>query len=83
MTDWQPIETAPKDGTPILVAGGVDDNGPYAPNADMLRLMHAPTRAMWCGETWLIALAEACYVGVVRESPTHWMALPAPPNPTP
>ena len=76
---WQPIETAPKDGTVILLAGGEDDNSGHTSDPKLLAFMRAPCRAMWDHDSWLIGLAEACYVGIVRENPTHWMPLPAPP----
>lgn len=79
MSEWRPIETAPKDGTPILVAGGEDDNTKYA-DPDIRAFMRAPTRAMWDGDGWLITLAEAACVGVERLTPTHWMPLPTPPS---
>lgn len=79
--DWQPIETAPKDGTAILVAGGHDDSlhhvdgdGPWH------RFSKAPTRAAWDGSAWIVGLAEAGYVAIERNEPTHWMPLPAPPS---
>jgi hypothetical protein len=76
---WQPIETAPKDGTLVLLAGGHDDNVNYTRDEKLIAFMQAPCRAVWTGESWLIGLSEACCVGTERENPTHWMPLPEPP----
>lgn len=78
---WMPIETAPRDGTVILIAGGADDQMAYQ-SGRYDEFMQAPTRAMWSGGGWLIALAEACCVGIERINPTHWMPLPTPPEDT-
>lgn len=77
MSEWQPIETAPKDGTmvvlhwdwePLTVVGyfGASTNQP--PGDD-------PER-----ETWRVHWDEATLDGGFDE-PTHWMPLPSPPNP--
>lgn len=73
---WQPIETAPKDGTPILLAGGQDDE--YHPRCSERdkAFMTAPVRAMWDGDSWLIGIADAGCRGISRENPTSWMPLP-------
>lgn len=65
--DWQPIETAPKDGTGIL---GWPIVGRY--NEDM------PAPIAWDDEQWRMIAAE----GETAE-PTHWMPLPFAPNPCP
>lgn len=94
MTEWQPIETAPKDGTEILAFGmGVegepvvmwDDSKPRIP---MWRVIH------W-KETWYDDYAEQpdgsyrkdrkqgfAYWGPNPQQfrPTHWMPLPTPPT---
>lgn len=81
--DWQPIETAPRDGTPVLLAGGEDDTARYMTD-DEARRMRAPTRGWWTkGDGWVITLAEAGYVAVIRNDPTHWMPLPEPPQTQP
>ncbi len=70
--DWQPIETAPKDGTTIIAysPGGTYQNGiaypacvgtAYWRNADTLN------PGMWCGPY------------NPRGYPTHWQPMPAPP----
>jgi hypothetical protein len=65
MTDWQLIESAPKDGTPILVT-----RVPY----DGKRPRHI---AMWKSgraisvKTWWVDGGRR-----LRYSPTHWMHLP-------
>lgn len=64
MSEWQPIETAPKDGTPILVyrpaASGVGYiqkvSGDYA-------MLHKSGKWVW-----------ACSNDAAQ--PTHWMPLP-------
>ena len=63
---WQPIETAPTDGTEVLIcspawlAAGI---GAWTPDA-------LPGRALWTSDD-----------GAIYEPPpTHWMPLPAPPE---
>lgn len=77
MSEWRPIETAPRDGSVILIAGGHDDQLDCTDDVGMQAFMRSPARAMWRGDSWVVAFAEACYVAVGREAPTHWMPLPA------
>ena len=75
LTGWQPIETAPRDGTEILMTNGVDVSsgqwfseygGTYdqegAPNGD-------ERDAGWMD-----------WIGGMQPDPTHWMPLPPPPT---
>ena len=62
--EWQPIETAPKDGTPVL---GYRDG-------DMATV---EWRATW-GE-WVLAVPGA-YAEDDDWKPSHWMPLPNPPE---
>ena len=63
MTDWQPIETAPKDGTFILVA---------VPGDVKTHIM-----LVWWVDGWCWDMTNTPIVG----TPTHWMPLPASPEP--
>lgn len=64
--NWQPIETAPKDGTAILVCEGENIGV-------VLWRQQAFTNGEmeWC--------AQDCCDGVTIYKPTHWMPLPKPP----
>lgn len=74
MSGWQPIETAPKDGTRILLGGGkmfceaLED------------WVTAPLSAQWEHSYWLVGGTESGYVCLGVDDPTHWMPLPAPPE---
>lgn len=76
MSAWLPIETAPKDGTIILVAGhGYNGRGPWY-----------VTPAKWDCHTWMqydpLADAAEEYKGeytIESDKHTHWMPLPDPP----
>jgi len=74
MSEWQPIETAPKDGTYILIAPGLWTGvtcgiGVY----DLDRYAKKP-RAFW-------RRVEGHGRSQSREvPPTHWMPLPEPPK---
>lgn len=64
---WQPIETAPRDGTRIILAwGGSAVVGYYLDNSGM--------RRPWQG--WRTPSMEPTPRGLV----THWMPLPPPPE---
>lgn len=65
---WQPIETAPKDGTKIL---GYDDG-------DILVMVFETDQDGAGG--WYIELSERAYTDVPEWTPTHWMPLPEPPK---
>jgi len=66
MADWQPIETAPKDGTTILG---------YGRYLGILPVYWGRT-----GELNPLAwLGGHCRVHHI-EQPTHWMPLPIPPS---
>ncbi len=74
---WQPIETAPKDGTWILLCGGrieygwcQEDEKPSAVVAQYAGLSKNPV--------WQFAWYDSGYYGKYIE-PTHWMPLPKPP----
>ena len=76
MTDWQPIETAPRDGTLILLWDPEGDP-PYFPARFMRddRPPRSPHGAfVWCQGS------PAFGDRLAENVPTHWMPLPAPPG---
>ena len=78
MTGWQPIETAPKDGTIIDVWLGDADAGERsfycAPGSCRSANWH------WLEGKWRPFAGASVLVTFVQ--PTHWQPLPAPPSPT-
>lgn len=62
---WQPIETAPKDGTEILAYGRKQD-GAY--------FVAFEYGDWWCAGPWDEGWCE------LNHAPTHWMPLPEPPK---
>lgn len=67
-TEWQPIETAPKDGTHIL---GFD--GSYMTTVEWWEPSHKTEPGSW-------NLVQGCIRGYSEWEPTHWMPLPEPPK---
>lgn len=70
---WQPIETAPKDGTRVLISC---DHGEFiaywSDNASLERCHRGPA--------WQIFDCEDCWYSWAVEEPTHWMPLPKSPE---
>lgn len=74
-TQWQPIETAPKDGSWILV---------YEPGADEPCVYVVQWGVPeWGGgpETWVTIALGPNPDTYNAEEATHWMPLPPPPHP--
>lgn len=81
MAEWQPIETAPKDGSYVDVWTG-GEFPMRRPDAFFGRPHHQcgeagqycdscpPDEDVWCDD-----------LGPIYEVPTHWMPRPAPPSP--
>lgn len=75
MSEWQPIETAPRDGAMVLLFvpdGETDDYdevlGDYRPQAIFV--------GYWVSEHhWRLA-----HYSAFSFDPTHWMPLPRPPD---
>jgi len=65
MSEWQPIETAPRDGRDIQVY--CKDTG-----EQFVAFWFSP-RDCWCYAKWRDG-------GIVVCKPTHWMPLPEPPE---
>ena len=83
MNEWQPIETAPKDGKPILILNG--ETIPETPNIRVASFLDGPDAHrlgykayLDCGG-WLIWNDDADFYVEGAQYPTHWMPLPAPP----
>ena len=75
MSEWQPIETAPRDGSKMLlcVAGFEPAVGRYDRQRgmfDYLQEEDMPDDAAW----------QRCLESNPRWDVTHWMPLPAPPK---
>lgn len=77
MMEWQPIETAPKDGTWILVYGkGTEDEDEprQIAVAQYTNYLNSSITA-W---HWQFAWCDGGHLGYFSE-PTHWMPLPSKP----
>lgn len=79
MTDWQPIETAPKDGSAISVIGGeyISEAANKKPLNFPLTVQYAPDGGGYSGCLWSHAIDHYYGIGCC---PTHWMPLPKPPQ---
>lgn len=77
---WQKIETAPKDGTRILVYGGTyySDGGGSAMSYDDYPLVEV-REARWYRDDWCLGFGNG-YDVELWGKPTHWMPLPPPPS---
>ena len=75
--EWQPIETAPKDGMYILLTGGTVNYG-----WDYDALVPPIVVGQWSVSAWQFAWFESGYYGEY-EDPTHWLSLDALPTPPP
>lgn len=76
MSEWQPIDTAPKDGTVFF---GFDPEDRYP--QPMKWEEYEPQYAEEQEEPGYWTYAEALIADVVGEAkPTHWMPLPPPPE---
>jgi len=66
--DWQPIETAPKDGKRFLIWSAIDG----------MEIGYWST-SLWVkkGGAWIIYEARS---DTIELEPTHWMPLPEPPK---
>jgi len=70
LLDWQPIATAPKDGTAVL--GYFPGRRGYVARQDVVPIHWSG----WGGGVW-----EDVNGGKPSAEPTHWMPLPDPPPP--
>ena len=68
MTEWQPIETAPKDGTPVLLYIENEDIGGYQCTARW-----DVNKVFWEG------IESECEI-ISLDLPTHWRPLREPPK---
>lgn len=71
MSDWQGIESAPKDGTYVLLFW------PQRPPGDVGRWTIDPTPPHRAMDEGFKGNGDNC---IPREQPTHWMPLPPPPG---
>lgn len=72
--EWQPIETAPRDGTAILVTNG---KGVWiAKHKAVYQSGYVPDNAWFC----LMLNRDYIPARFRRGYPTHWMPLPAAPS---
>jgi hypothetical protein len=80
MNEWRPIETAPKDGTKILVCRGGE---PYV--AYWSSVWH-PDSVMWVADIpnsnppTVAALGPEFAEPWTRHGPTHWLPIPEMPG---
>jgi hypothetical protein len=74
--NWQPIETAPKDGRPVLLFADAETTGPVWAVAKWSSYAIKGVKDYG----WLIALDPSSGAAVEAVGATHWMPPPAGPN---
>lgn len=73
---WQPIETAPKDGTPIVVIGRLASDRDTKVRACVSQWGETPELSLVYVRGW--SFISPGYMDTIE--PTHWMPLPAGPS---
>ena len=77
---WQPIETAPKDGTEVLLFWCAEHGPEYV---EYLACgawgEYRDGSGGWGGESFH-SKPEGYWTRLIGEKPTHWMPLPEPPK---
>ena len=77
--DWEPIETAPKDGTRVLIVDG-DGNIDLCGYQESFYTRQEFVRKAKDGDVYKTITEEDGYwESEITFSPTHWMPLPNPP----
>lgn len=71
MIIWKPIETAPKDGTVILLRGGVI--GEVSIYEGLYR--NRPVTAFWVEDLWCVAIFDQTFYTSCEE-PVEWCEVP-------
>lgn len=69
MSEWRPIESAPKDGTWILVPYPIWEQGNNTPTPSLFDVV----RVKWNGRGWDVS------GWMLHEEPHVWQLLPEPP----
>lgn len=80
---WQAIETAPKDGTLVLLCGGKTDKLDYL--NEIPQYLMRPVTAFWNArfKEWWFAYWDVLWRSRY-DNPTHWMPIPElPTSPAP
>lgn len=68
MTEWQPIETAPRDGTPIFVVYRMAD-APHAKSP----AEYGQMSTRWFNGAWLASNTKSGHTVIITEDRlTHW-----------
>jgi len=76
--DWQPIETAPKDGTEILGYGPwAGECGGVHAGAEVCTIQWKNGHTDYRGYEWEVTHSD---MYGVWQAPTHWMPMPSPPG---
>lgn len=71
--NWQPIDTAPKDGTLVLIAvRGSCYIASWSDEAQFERFEERPG--------WQVFVCDDGWYSWAEDAPTHWMPLPDPPS---
>lgn len=76
MSEWKPIETAPKDGTTILAWGRYSDM-PFT-----VRWKEKDWQPVWDGWPVIQSAGDSWTEYHSADPISHWMPLPAPPEPS-
>lgn len=77
-TGWQPISTAPKDGTMCLLWGEAERGDTVAFWACGQWREFGDGSKGWIGQSFH-STEKNSWTSLLGENPTHWMPLPAPP----
>lgn len=81
---WQPIETAPKDGTGILLSNGKDVAEGHWYFEEGGTTEHRDMDGRYIGQTESEGYAGWLdWDGGMQPDPTHWMPMPPPPGVNP
>lgn len=77
--EWQPIETAPKDGTIVLLWGEWAGEINGQSGIDTMDIgSFIDGKSDYDGDDWWLLVTGDAYACWMR--PTHWMPLPPPPK---